>query len=257
MTSISSHVILLLTMAQLTNRQIEILKAVVKEFIGTAEPVGSATVERRYNLGVSPATIRSEMSQLTQLGYFKKPHPSAGRMPTSMGLKFYVKNLMNPKRLSVSEEVGVKEKIWDYRTDLEDMLDQATRELAQRTQALSLASTQKGTLISHGAAHLLDYKEFFDIDVTKTVLSLLDRENYWVNLIEKTFSLEQERPFYLLVGEELDREFLEPCGFVYQIYQTGNLKGVIGVMGPARLPYSEVVPLVDYVANLISDLSTF
>jgi heat-inducible transcriptional repressor len=243
-------------MAQLTNRQIDILKAVVKEFIDTAEPVGSATVEKKYNLGVSPATIRSEMSQLTQLGYLKKPHPSAGRMPTSMGLKFYVKNLMNPKRLSVSVEVGVKEKIWDYRTEFDDMLDHATRELAQRTQALSLASTQKGTLFAHGAAHLLDYKEFFDIDVTKTVLALLDRNNYWANLVEKTFSLEQERPFYLLVGEELDREFLEPCGFVYQTYQTGNHRGVIGVMGPARLHYSKIVPLVDYVASLISDLST-
>ncbi len=243
-------------MAQLTNRQIEILKAVVKEFIDTAEPVGSATLEKKYNLGVSPATIRSEMSQLTQLGYFKKPHPSAGRMPTSMGLKFYVKNLMSPERLSVSEEVGVKEKIWDHRDDLDKMLEEATKELAQRTQTLSLA-TRNGDLFAYGTAHLLDYKEFFDIDVTKTVLSLIDRRDYWTNLVEKTFSLEQERPFYLLVGEELEREFLEPCGFVYQTYQTGSHKGVIGIMGPARLPYSKVVPLVDYVANLISDLSTF
>jgi transcriptional regulator of heat shock response len=240
-------------MAQLTNRQVNILKSVIEEFIDTAEPVGSATVEKKYNLDVSPATIRTEMSKLTQLGYLKKPHPSAGRMPTSMGLKYYVKNLMNPEKLSVAQEVGVKEKIWDYRNDFERFLEEATKELSRRTQSLALSTTQDGSFYAYGVANLLDYKEFFDIDVTKTVLSLIDKTDYWVKIVEQTFSNGMEQPFYLLIGEELEREFLEPCGFVYQTYDCGQIKGVIGVMGPARLPYSKVVPLVDYVAQLLSE----
>lgn len=240
-------------MAQLTNRQVKILKSIVEEFIETAEPVGSATVEKKYNLDVSPATIRTEMSKLTQLGYLKKPHPSAGRMPTSMGLKYYVRNLMDPDKLSVAQEVGVKEKIWDYRNNFEKLLEEATRELSRRTQTLALATTQEGNFYTHGVANLLDYKEFFDIDVTKTVLTLIDKTDYWLKIVERTFSSEMEQPFYLLVGEELEREFLEPCGFIYQTYQAGPYRGVIGVMGPARLPYSKVVPLVDYVANLLSE----
>ncbi len=240
-------------MAQLTNRQVNILKSVIEEFIDTAEPVGSATVEKKYNLDVSPATIRTEMSKLTQLGYLKKPHPSAGRMPTSMGLKYYVKNLMNPEKLSVAQEVGVKEKIWDYRNNFEKFLEEATKELSRRTQSLALSTTQDGSFYAYGVANLLDYKEFFDIDVTKTVLTLMDKTDYWIKIVDQTFSNGMEQPFYLLIGEELEREFLEPCGFVYQTYDGGQVKGVIGVMGPARLPYSKVVPLVDYVAQLLSE----
>lgn len=240
-------------MAQLTNRQLKILRAVVEEFIETAEPVGSATLEKKYNFEVSPATIRTEMSQLTQLGYLKKPHPSAGRMPTSMGLKHYVRNLMAPDKLSVAQEVGVKEKIWDFRHDFEKLIEEATKELSKRTQTLALTSTQKGDFFTHGMANLLEYKEFFDIDVTKTVLTLIDRTEYWVKIVDQTFSKEIDQPFYLLIGEELEQEFLEPCGFVYQTYQAEPYRGVIGVIGPARLPYSKIVPLVDYVANLLSE----
>jgi len=241
-------------MAQLTSRQIEILKSTVKEFIETAEPVGSEAIEKKYNLGVSPATIRNEMSQLTQLGYLKKPHVSAGRMPTSMGLKYYVRNLMTPKKLSIAEEVGVKEKVWDYRADFEKLIEEATKELSKRTQVMGVAATSEGDLYTYGLANLLDYHEFFDIDVTKTVLSLIDQNEYWMKIMRRAIDNVDNETFYLLIGEELERDLLEPCSFIYQSYKAGPHQGVIGVMGPARLRYTEVVPLVDYVARLISSL---
>jgi len=77
-------------MAELTQRQIKILKCITEEFIETASPVGSETLEKKFNLGISSATIRNEMADLTKLGYLKKGHLSAGRGPTSMGLKYYV-----------------------------------------------------------------------------------------------------------------------------------------------------------------------
>ncbi|MBU2592260.1 MAG: hypothetical protein ABH867_03610 [Patescibacteria group bacterium] len=244
-------------MAQLTNRQINILKSIVKEFIDTARPVGSSALEKKYGLGVSPATIRNEMSQLTQLGYLKKPHASSGRMPTSMGLKFYVRNLMVPRKLSIAEEVGVKEKIWDHRSDFDRFLKEAIKELARRTQILAVATTGEGEVYTHGLCNLLDYQEFFDIDVTKTVLSLVDNVDYWLKIVSRAFAVGEEEPFHLLVGEELENEFLEPCGFIYQSYRAGPRQGVVGVIGPSRLHYTEVVPLVDYVAGLISELAIF
>jgi len=243
--------------AQLTNRQINILKSIVKEFIDTARPVGSSALEKKYGLGVSPATIRNEMSQLTQLGYLKKPHASSGRMPTSMGLKFYVRNLMVPRKLSIAEEVGVKEKIWDHRSDFDRFLKEAIKELARRTQILAVATTGEGEVYTHGLCNLLDYQEFFDIDVTKTVLSLVDNVDYWLKIVSRAFAVGEEEPFHLLVGEELENEFLEPCGFIYQSYRAGPRQGVVGVIGPSRLHYTEVVPLVDYVAGLISELAIF
>ncbi len=241
-------------MAQLTDRQIIIIKAIIEEFIETAKPVGSETIEKKYSLGVSPATIRNEMSKLTQIGYLKKPHASAGRLPTSMGLKYYVKSLMVPKKLSVAEEVGVKEKIWDHRTDFDRLLKEVTKELSHRTQTLALSTTRQGNFHIYGLSRLLDYQEFFDIDVAKTVLSLMDKVDYWLRIVERAFAGGSEEPFYLMLGEELGEEFLESCSFVYQTYQVGPQQGIIGVIGPSRLCYSEVVPLVDYVASLISEL---
>jgi len=243
-------------MAQLTSRQTEILKAIIQEFIETAEPVGSEKLERKFSLGVSPATIRNEMIQLTQLGFLKKPHASAGRMPTSMGLKYFVKNLMTPKKLSVAEEVGVKEKVWDCRRNVDLMLKEATKELSRRTQLMGVATTDKGDLYTYGASNLLDYQEFFDIDVTKMAISLLDRADFWLKIVERTFSGNESEPFYLLVGDEL-ADFLEPVSFTYQTYQSGGNRGLIGVVGPYRARYTDVVPLVDYVAHLISQFGQF
>ena len=86
-------------MHDLTQRQVEILKALIEEYIATAEPVGSETLEKKYGLSASPATIRNEMVSLTKLGYLKKNHTSGGRMPTPNGMKFYVKQLMKEKDL--------------------------------------------------------------------------------------------------------------------------------------------------------------
>ena len=111
----------------LSDRQLTILKAIIEEYIDTAEAVGSETIERKYAIGVSPATIRNEMSWLTQQGFLKQPHTSAGRIPTATSLKLYVNELMKEKPLSVAEEVTTKEKVWDHRHDLDRLLQQATR----------------------------------------------------------------------------------------------------------------------------------
>jgi len=95
----------------LTQRQIQILKAIIEEYITTAEPVGSETLEKKYNLGVSPATIRNEMVRLTEMKLLNQPHTSSGRSPTPESLRYYVEHLMKPKELSVADEVAVKEKI--------------------------------------------------------------------------------------------------------------------------------------------------
>jgi heat-inducible transcriptional repressor len=245
-------------MADLTQRQVKILKCVTEEFIDSALPVGSETLERKFNLGISSATIRNEMASLTQLGFLKKGHLSAGRCPTSMGLKYYVRNLMTPKNMSVSDEIGVKEKVWGYRNEFEKLLKETTRELALRTRSLAIATTDQGAIFSFGASNLLEEPEFYNIDVTKTVLSLLDNPAFWFDIISKA-GVNTEEPstqlIHLLVGEDLGMEHLEPCGFIYQTYQAGPHRGIVGVIGPARVHYQVVIPVVDYFADLISTIT--
>lgn len=240
-------------MISLTDRQAIILKSIVEEFIDTANPVGSETLEKKHGLGVCPATIRNEMVKLTEEGFLKKVHTSSGRIPTSMALKYYVNNLMKQENLSLTEEVAMKEKVWDYRTKFEKLLQEATRELAHRSKMLSLATSDQGEVYSAGVGNILESPEFYDIDLTKAVLSYLDSFDYWQNLIEK--ALDSNEPFHLLLGDELGREILEPCGFLYTHYKAGPRSGAIGVVGPARVRYHRIIPLVEYFGNLISEIS--
>ncbi|MBM3208787.1 hypothetical protein FJZ40_00635 [Candidatus Shapirobacteria bacterium] len=239
-------------MPELTDRQIQILKAVIEEFIETASPVGSETIERKYNLGVSPATIRNEMQKLADTGYLKQGYSSAGRSPTPTALKYYVQNLMKPNNLSVTDEVSAKEKVWDFRLDFEKLMREVTRELARRTQAIALSTVDTGDVYTAGAANILDMPEFYDIDLTKTILSLLEEFNYWQKLTEQ--GSETEDPIHLLLGNDLGMELLAPCGFVYTQYQIPPRHGAIGVIGPLRLNYSRVIPLVQYFGGLVSEI---
>jgi transcriptional regulator of heat shock response len=243
-------------MADLTQRQIKILKSIVEEFIETAAPVGSETLEKKFSLGVSSATIRNEMGSLTDAGYLKKSHLSSGRAPTSMGLKYYIRNLMTPRVLSVSEEIGTKEKIWDYRNEFEKLVKEATKELAIRTRSMGICTTDQGSIYYYGASNLLEEPEFFNIDVAKTVLSLIDNVSYWFDIVAKVNHNDvDDRFIHLLIGEDLGMEHLEPCGFIYQRYEAGPHRGIVGVIGPARAHYQNVIPLVDYIAGLIGSIT--
>lgn len=88
---------------KLTSRQRKILGIIIKDFINKAEPVSSRTIAKNYNLGISAATVRNEMSDLEEMGYLEQPHTSAGRIPTQKGYRFYVDQLMPIKSLTQKE----------------------------------------------------------------------------------------------------------------------------------------------------------
>ncbi len=237
----------------LTQRQIEILKALIEEYIKTAEPVGSETLEKRHSISASPATIRNEMVRLTELGYLQKPHSSAGRMPTPNGMKFYVSELMKEKELSVGEEVALKERVWDYRDQANRFLREVTRSLAEKTKTLAIATTDEGELYCSGYAHILDMPEFYDIDVTKNLLEAIDSADYIQQLLQQ--SEETDEDVHILLGDELGSMLQGPYSLVYSTYQTPmQHKGIIGVIGPVRLNYTNIVPTVRTIKILIPEI---
>lgn len=253
MTKISSRGRLVLIMADLSERQLQILKAIIEEYIETAEPVASETLDKKYNLGVSPATIRNEMVKLTSAGYLKQPHTSAGRTPTPVALKLYVGKLMKPKELSVAQEVKVRQGIWDYRAQMDKVLREATRALAAQTKTMALAATDEGDIYTSGMGNILDMPEFYDIDVTRHLLSTLDEYDYWWNVFSHLS--QSEDPLAVLLGEELGSRFLNQCGGVFIRFRSPTHLGAIGAVGPSRLNYSHIIPIVRYMGNLISEIA--
>ena len=239
-------------MVDLTERQRALLKAIIEQYIESAEPIGSEVIERRFDLGVSPATIRNEMVKLTEVGFLKQPHTSAGRVPTSLGFRTYIQELMKEKELPVSAEVSIKEKMWQGRYQYDMLLREAVRALAERCLMLGLAIDD----ITHqvywaGAARILDFPEFNDIDVARFVLNLFDEYPTLENIIGKAVGAD---PVHILFGEELGFENLGQTGFVFTRYEIGAGKGgVVGVIGPARMNFAVVLPYVKYVRDMIAE----
>lgn len=240
------------TIKDLTPRQIQILKAIIEEYIATAEPVGSETLDKKYNLGVSPATIRNEMVRLTDMKLLHQPHTSAGRSPTPEAMQYYVSQLMKPHDMSVTDEVAVKEKMWDYRQEVDKLLREATKTLAERSKALALTATAEGDLYYAGAANILDMPEFYDYELTHQLFETLDRFDFWWNILKSN-----EDIFHIVLGEDMGtRSMMGQCGFIYTKFSTPHVSGAIGVVGPSRLNYSHIVPIVRYMGGLIGEFAS-
>src|ERR1700733_5003047 len=118
-------------------RKLEVLRAIVEDYIATNEPVGSKALADRHNLGVSPATIRNDMAALEEDGLIAHPHPSPGRVPTDAGYRLFVDRLTSVKPLSVAERRAIQAFL-DNAVDLDDVLQRAVRTLAQLTRNVAV-----------------------------------------------------------------------------------------------------------------------
>ncbi len=128
---------------KLNDRKIRILEAIITDYIATAEPIGSRTIARKYNLGISPATIRNEMSDLEELGFIEQPHTSAGRVPSQKGYRLYVDNLMQSRKLSQEEADFLKNAISFNVNRIEYMMEQTAKALAMLTSYTTVVTEPK------------------------------------------------------------------------------------------------------------------
>lgn len=237
----------------LTARQTQILKSLIDEYIATAEPVGSDALEKKYNLGVSPATIRNEMSTLTHMGYLRQPHTSAGRTPTPKAMKFYINQLMEEKRMSVVDEVKVREEVLRAKDDIEDLMEEATQELSKVTRSLAVAALREENKVWHaGYSNVFLNPEFLDMQVTASLFSFLEE----VKMMHELFfeRMTGESPVEVIFGEELGWSSFRQIGIVATHFDVFNRRAALGVIGPLRLSYPYVIPAVRYFRELIQEV---
>jgi heat-inducible transcriptional repressor len=148
------------------DRKLEVLRAIVEDYIATNEPVGSKSLVDRHNLGVSSATIRNDMAALEEEGLIAQPHTSAGRVPTDAGYRLFVDRLTEIKPLSAAEKRAIATFL-DGAVDLDDVLHRAVRALAQLTR--NVAVVQYPTLARSRVRHL----ELVSISTTRLMLVLI------------------------------------------------------------------------------------
>ena len=123
----------------MTERQLSIILAVVYEYIKTGEPAGSRTIVKKYIKGLSPATIRNEMADLEDLGYFYQPHTSSGRLPTARAYRVYVDSVTARAR-SHSHEADIKREILGSKSGIEELLNHVTHLMARLTDCVAVAA---------------------------------------------------------------------------------------------------------------------
>ena len=135
----------------MSNRRLEILRAIVDEYVATQEPVGSKAIADRHGLGISPATIRNEMAVLEDEGLIAQPHTSAGRIPTDAGYRLFVDRIETVKPLSGAERRAI-ETFLEGALDLDDVVMRTVRLLADVTK--QVAVVQYPSMIKSKVRHV-------------------------------------------------------------------------------------------------------
>ncbi|MCD7918972.1 MAG: heat-inducible transcriptional repressor HrcA [Clostridiales bacterium] len=155
---------------ELTERRRRILRAVVENYIETAEPVGSKTIMTLAHLECSSATVRNEMAALEKMGYLEQPHTSAGRIPSPKGYRIYVNELMEEHKLSLQETERINASLNLKMRELDQVLDQAGRLVSQFTNypAFSLTAGRSSVVINRYDLLMVDQNSFICVAMTST-----------------------------------------------------------------------------------------
>ncbi len=177
---------------ELSERKLRILQAIVGDFIRSAEPIGSRTLSKKYDMGISPATIRNEMSDLEEMGFLTHPHTSAGRVPSDKAYRLYVNNLMKKYELPEEEKKVIVEKLTKNVMELERTIQHAASLLSELTSLTSFAITP------NQESNHLKYIKFLPVDEHTVVLMLVTESGKVSNTAIKLKTTYTEEHLFLL-----------------------------------------------------------
>lgn len=231
----------------LTERQREILSAVIKEFMEEAEEVGSVALVEKYDLGVSSATIRNEMVKLMNLGLLEKSHISSGRVPTDQALRLYVSSVLGNRELNPLISVEIRQGIYRDRFDKNMLVKEILELVSKETDSLAFMIFNNENRY-WGISQLLKNREFRNFERLKTIFSILEDDTFLRDLTSK-FSASGVS---LIIGEELGIKDLSVASVAFiRIPFWDENNAFVGVIGTKRMDYSVVIPALEEVKEAL------
>jgi len=272
------------TLSDLDERARDIFRDVVEGYLETGQPVGSKTLALSEGRSLSPATIRSVMAELSRYGLLTSPHISAGRIPTQIGLRLFVDGLLeigdlgkvDQDKLEADMLPGSLERAGNFlsarlkgrhlseaRADVlaeiaagEAQIDAAAAALIEQGLAKwsSPEDKTKRSLIVRGQSHLLDNLEArTDVERIRQLFDDLERKEELIDLLDRA---EHADGVKIFIGSENPLFSLSGSSVVIAPYRDrqSNILGALGVIGPTRLNYARVIPMMDYTAQLLGRL---
>jgi len=214
-----------------------ILNTIIKEHIKTGAPVGSGVLVEKYNLNISPATVRNEMATMEEEGYIIQPHTSAGRIPTEKAYKFHLVNL-EEKKLGKIETLGIEDSL---AKSGEDGFKEVAKLISNLTGNAVFWAFHRHNLFYTGISNLFQQPEFRELEVIYDISAIIDRIDEIIDIMFE----EIDEGVHTMVGS--DNPFGDFCGTVIVKYKTDNKIGLFGVLGPMRMNYEKNIALAEFI----------
>jgi len=230
----------------MTERQQQILSSIIEQYAEVASPVGSQLLAKVF--GVSSATIRAEMAELERGGYINQPHTSAGRVPTDKGYRFYVNHLNEAKEILPERRV---EKALSARVASGGLPERTIRNavdtLVELTHNLGMA-TIGNQLYMSGLSNLFGQPEFMNRGQVQQVAQLLDNLEPWLR------EAAPNQPLSVYIGRENPIGRTAGCSLIISKFQSPySDRSYIGVLGPTRQSYRDVMTLVRHAGEALEE----
>ena len=258
-------------------RRDRIFDIIVRSYIETAEPVGSRTISKRNNVGLSPASIRNVMADLEDQGLIMQPHTSAGRIPTDKGYRYYVDQLMEPEEVTPKEKHWINGELSKAKTieGLAERISKIIFELTENAALLYIKNLKRVSFLTHlleelvkterlndffeeeaelfveGAFRIFEQPEFQDLRKIKSLLQAFDEKYNFLQIFVKDL---EEEGIHVHIGSENSLGEFNNISLVVKDCYLGDIPiGGVAALGPTRMRYSKVVAIVDYVADSVTE----
>lgn len=233
-------------------REEAVLEIIVRYYTESAEPVGSRFVARK--LGLSSATIRNVMSDLEEEGFLMHPHTSAGRIPTDKGYRYYVNSLMRQRSINDNVLHMVEAQYHQKIKSLEDVLEKTSHLMSSLTNYVGVTLLPDiDRVYLDGASHLIEQPEFHDIKKLHNLFKCLEDKVSILKLLCDDGPDDESLTIH--IGKENKSNYLSECSVVTRGYKVkGKKSGKVGVIGPKRMVYERVVPMVELLAGTVSTI---
>jgi transcriptional regulator of heat shock response len=229
----------------MNDRQKDLLKIIVEEYVKTAEPVGSKLLVEKYGLNFSPATVRNDMAELEAQNLIAQPHTSAGRVPTESGYRSYIENFVDLKsQLTESKKDKISAKggpTKSGKNENGEEIKNLVKILAEESGLAVFVVSDENNVFYTGLTNIFSQPEFRDLNLIYDMSRVLDHLSEVVDEIYPEIGEEVE----IKIG--LENPFARDCSAV--MVKVEDM--VLGVIGPMRMNYKQNISLINFIKSII------
>jgi transcriptional regulator of heat shock response len=231
------------------SRRRSVLSATINKYIQKACPVSSEDIAKDFDL--SPATIRNIFSELETAGYLTHPYTSGGRIPTDKGYRYYVDFLNSQMELLDEEKSRIMHAYNRRAKRLEDALEETSEFISESSRYTGIVSflEWQDRLLYKGIGRILEQPEFKDSQKIKLLINALEEKRNLLEIINRDFNDKVK----VYIGQELGSDMAD-CSLVVSSYRKKKRpQGKLAVLGPARMEYDYIIPMLAYISDILSE----